>query len=427
VVQVTQETAIMLDSVYQRTNSIDTSNSKASSANLVLMPTQQDAQSQAYADAATCGARVFLCHIYEQGRRNHLAFSLPFNLLLEMAKLQSADHKRHKSNAEELINRPLIPQHVDEIAKYLLETDNYILPPFIFNSSTPIKVFAFGTGAVKFGYAVLATNVELYVTDGQHRLKAIEKAIKEKSELRDDSVTVLVVQEEDIDQIHQDFADCAKNKPIPPALLAAFDVSNILSKLTRQISRDLVIFNGRIDKISKTLGKDPNYIFTMNQLRIGMAEFLFGSSRKQVIESRSNQEKGEGRMLLEKAELFYMEFAKINDGWKLLLQPGSQTVNLDLYSLRQQKINFNTVGLQIISRVGHRIFFGKDFSDDERNRLIDALASLDYKRTAPLWQNSVVIDDGEGNKRIVAQIAAVDKGFKIALREVEQKTGIKLS
>ncbi|MCP2727540.1 DNA sulfur modification protein DndB [Limnofasciculus baicalensis] len=425
--QVTQETTIMLDSVYQRTNSIDTSNSKASSANLVLMPTQQDAQSQAYADAATCGARVFLCHIYEQGKRNHLAFSLPFNLLLEMAKLQSADNKRHKSNAEELINRPLIHQHVDEIAKYLLETDNYILPPFIFNSSKPIKVFAFGTGAVKFGYAVLPTNVELYVTDGQHRLKAIEKAIKEKSELRDDSVTVLVVQEEDIDQIHQDFADCAKNKPIPPALLAAFDVSNVLSKLTRQISRDLVIFNGRIDKISKTLGKDPNYIFTMNQLRIGMAEFLFGSSRKQVIESRSNQQKGEDKMLLEKAKVFYMEFAKINDGWQLLLQPVSKTVNLDLYSLRQDKINFNTVGLQILSRVGNRIFFGTNFSDAERNILIDALASLDYRRTSQLWQNSVVIDDGDGNKRIVAQIAAVDKGCKIALREVEQKTGIKLS
>lgn len=102
-VQVTQETTIMLDSVYHRINRIDTSKSKASSANIVLMQTQHDAQSQA--DAATCGARVFLCHIYDRGRRNHLAFSLPFNLLLEMAKLQNANPKRHKSNAEELINR----------------------------------------------------------------------------------------------------------------------------------------------------------------------------------------------------------------------------------------------------------------------------------------------------------------------------------
>ncbi len=416
----------MRDRTYYRVNSRDPCHSKPDNGNILLMPTQQDAQSQAYADAATCGARVFLCHIYEQGRRNHLAFSLPFNLLLEMAKLQSADRKRHKSNADELINRPLIHQHVDEITKYLLETENYILPPFIFNASTPIKVFAFGAGVVKFGYAILPTNVELYVTDGQHRLKAIEKAIAQKSELQDDSVTVLVVQENDIDRIHQDFADCAKNKPIPPALLAAFDVSNLLSKLTRQISRDIVIFNGRIDKISKTLGKDPNYIFTMNQLRIGIAEFLFGSSRKQVIESRSNQQNGEEVILLEKAKLFYMEFAKINDAWKLLLQPASQTINLDLYSLRQQRINFNTVGLQIISRVGHPIFFGKDFSEAERNILIESLASLDYRRTAPLWQNSVVIDDGDGNKRIVAQIAAVDKACKIALGEVEEKTGIKL-
>lgn len=407
-------------------NSTGQNSSKRSSANIVMLQTQQDAQNQAYADASTCGARVFLCHVYEQGKRIHLAFSLPFNLLLEMAKLQTADYKKHKSNAEELINRPIMPQHVDEIAKYLLETENYILPPFIFNSSTPIKVFSFGTGAVKFGYAVLPTNVELYVTDGQHRIKAIEKAIKERPELLNDSVTVLVVQEDDIDQIHQDFADCAKNKPIPPALLAAFDVSNVLSKLTRKLARDLIIFDGRIDKISRTLGKDPKYLFTMNQLRIGIAEFLFGSSRKQVIESRSSQQKGELTILLDKAKSFYTEFAQINEAWKLLLQPASQSVNLDLYNLRQERIDFNTVGLQVISRVGHLIFFNNQFTDEQHYVLIQSLANLDYKRTSPLWENSIVIDDGNGSKKIVAQIATVDKGFKIAVKAVETQTGIKL-
>ncbi|MFB2898559.1 DNA sulfur modification protein DndB [Aerosakkonemataceae cyanobacterium BLCC-F50] len=417
---------MMLNSPYQIMEIGNANNGKRSSANVVLLPTQQEAQNQAYADAATSGARVFLCHLYEQGQRTHLTFSLPFNLLLEMARLQTADTKKNKSNAEELINRPLIPKHVDEIAKYLLETENYILPPFIFNSNTPIKVFAFGTGAVKFGYAVIPTNVELYVTDGQHRLKAVEKAIPERPELKDDSVTVLVVQEDDIDQIHQDFADCAKNKPIPPALLAAFDVTNVLAKLTRQIAKELVIFDGRIDKISGKLGKDPNYLFTMNQLRIGVAEFLFGSSRKQVIESRSNQQKSEFKMLLEKAKTFYLEFAQINDTWKLLLDPASKTVNLDLYSLRQERIDFNTVGFQIINRVGHFICFGKDFGDEQRRLLIDALASIDYRRSSRLWDNSVVIDDADGNRKIVTQSAGVDKGFRIAFKQVEEKTGIKL-
>ncbi|MFB2924175.1 DNA sulfur modification protein DndB [Aerosakkonema funiforme] len=416
-----------LDTSYQTLQSINDNSGKRSSANVVLLPTQQEAQNQAFADSATSGARVFLCHVYEQGKRTHLTFSLPFSLLLEMARLQTADTKKNKSNAEELINRPLIRSHVDEIAKYLLETENYILPPFIFNSNTPIKVFAFGTGAVKFGYAVIPINVELYVTDGQHRLKAVEKAVPEKPELRNDSVTVLVVQEEDIDQIHQDFADCAKNKPIPPALLAVFDVTNVLARLTRQITKELVIFDGRIDKISKTVGKDPTYLFTMNQLRTGMAELLFGSSRKEVIESRSNQQKSEYRTLLEKAKTFYMGFAQTNDAWKQLLQPVSKTVNLDLHSLRQDRIDFNTVGFQIINRVGHLIFFGKEFSDEQRITLIHALASLDYRRNSGVWDNSVVMDDGSGNKKILAQIAAVDKGFKVAVKEVEQKTGIKLN
>ncbi len=410
----------------QSIQGLETNNSKRINTNIVPLETQEKAQLQAFADASTSGARVFLCHIYEQGRRNHLVFSLPFNQLVEMAKLQSAEAKKNKSNPEEKKNRPLMPQHVNEIAKYLLETENYILPPFIFNCSSPIRVYAYGSGAVQFGYAVIPSNVELYVTDGQHRLEAIKKAIPERPELRNDSVTVLVVQEEDIDQIHQDFADCAKTKPIPPALLAAYDVNNILSKLVRQLSRELVIFEKRIDKISRTVGKDPNYMFTMSQLQVGVAEFLFGSSRKQVIETRSDQQKSEWKSLLEKAKLFYLTFAENNDTWKYLLQPASQTINLDLYAWRQERVDFNSVGFQVISRVGHLIFFGKEFTDEQRSTLIKTLASLDFRRISILWENSLVIDDGNGGKKIIAQMAAVDKAFKVAVAEVERISGLNL-
>jgi hypothetical protein len=229
-----------------------------------------------------------------------------------------------------------------------------------------------------------------------------------------------------IDQIHQDFADCAKTKPIPPALLAAFDVNNVLSKLARQLSRELVIFEGRIDKISRTVGKDPNYMFTMSQLQLGVAEFLFGSSRKQVIEARSDQQRSEWNNLLEKAKFFYLTFAENNDTWKSLLKSSSQTVNLDLYAWRQERVDFNSVGFQVICRVGHLIFFGKEFTDEQRKRLIETLASLDFRRTSILWENSLVIDDGSGGKKIIAQMAAVDKAFKVAVAEVERRSGISL-
>ncbi|MDJ0658398.1 MAG: DNA sulfur modification protein DndB [Crocosphaera sp.] len=406
-------------------------NRKRPSANIINVSTQQEAQTQAFADAATSGARVFICHIYEQGGRPHLVFSLPLNILVELAKLQSAETKKNKSNAEEKMNRPLIKPHVNEIAKYLLSTDNYILPPFIFNCNTPLKVFSYGTGPVQSGYAIISSNIELYVTDGQHRLEAIKKVLPERPELKNDSVTVLVVQEEDMDQIHQDFADCAKNKPIPPALLAAFDVSNTLAKLARQISRDLVIFNDRIDKLSNNVGKAPDYMFTMNQLRMGVAEFLFGSSRKQVIESRSNVNDDEYKLMLEQTKYFYTEFAKHNEVWNILFQPASKTANLDLYALRQKRIDLNSVGFYIISRVGHLIFAENQLlSDIQKDTLLKTLASLDYSRECELWQNSVVTDheDKQGNitKKIVNQATVVNKGYKIAVRELENRTGITL-
>jgi hypothetical protein len=164
----------------------------------------------------------------------------------------------------------------------------------------------------------------------------------------------------------------------------------------------------------------------MSQLRLGMAEFLVGSSRKEVIESRSNQQKNEFKLLLDKAKIFYTQFAQINEAWQSLLQPASKTVNLDLYKLRQERLDFNSVGFQVISRVGYFIFFGNEFSQEQQNILVEALAKLDYQRTSPLWQNSLVIDDGNGNKKIIAQMAAIDKGFKIVVREVESQTGIKL-
>jgi DNA sulfur modification protein DndB len=401
-------------------------NTQSADSNVIFLDTERDALDQATRSSATSGARLFICHVYEQGNRTHLAFSLSLKLLLEIARLNSADGKKNKSNAEEMMNRPLMQPHVKEIAKYLVNTDAYILPPFIFNSNTPIKVFAFGSGSVKFGYAVISSDIMLYVTDGQHRLKAIEVAIKERPELSNDSVTVLVVQEEDLEQIHQDFADCSKNKPIPPALRASFDVSDLLSKITRDLTKDLNIFTGRIDKISSTVGKDPNYIFTMSQLRLGVSELLFGTSNKSLdtfaVESREQYQAS-----LEKAKFFYSEFARNNVTWSLLFQPPSKSNSLlNFYNLRQERIDFNSVGFIVISRIGYLIF-ENNFSDEQNLLLIKALANLDYRRNCSLWENSVVIDDGNGGMKIIAQRAAINKAIKIAITEVEKKTGLSLN
>ncbi len=413
----------------QITNVENQRKSLDSCADIVILPTAIDAQNAAFADASTSGARFFYCHIYEQGERTHLTFSLAFNLLLDLVRLNVPDStKDNKANAEEFVNRPIMISHVEEIKKYLLETDKYILPPFTFNTDTPIKVFAFGSGSIKVGYAVIPSNLKLYVTDGQHRIKAIKEAIKHRPSLKDDGATVLVVHEKDLDQIHQDFADCAKTKAISPALITAFDVGDVVARLTRELAKESDLFKGRIDQTSRTVGKDPNYLFTMNQLRVCTAELLFGSSRKQVVKSRSTKIDGDEkkfREYLEIAKNFYLEFANNNAVWKQLLD-SKHSSEVNLYNLRKARIDFSTVGFQIISKLGHHVFYTLKHTDEEREKLIKAIAKLDYSREGQLWQGSVLIEDKDGDKTIVTNIDAVEKAFRDAAKAIEQQTGISL-
>ncbi|NJO80467.1 MAG: DGQHR domain-containing protein [Cyanobacteria bacterium RM1_2_2] len=398
-----------------------------SGAEIVVLQTESEAQQQAFADAATSGARVHLTHVYEQGRRTHLTMSMPNKLIIEMAKLNSADKKDNRADVDEFVNRPIDSRHVDEIARYLLERDNYILPAFTFNSRSPLRVYAYGKGAVKFGYALLPTDPELYVTDGQHRIKALEKVRSEKPDIMNDGATVVIVQEEDLSQIHQDFVDCARSKPISPSMLTAFDAQSLLPNFTRILSKESVLFQGRIDMISRTLGKSPYFLFTMNQLRICAAEFLFGSSAKRDIESRSPrllQSSEDRQEALDKAISFYHRYAEFSGAWSPLLEPAEKTKRVDLYELRQERLDFNVTGFQVVSRLGHFLMFGEAFinlTEEEQEDIIQAIADVNFERNADLWKDKVVM-----NGRLLTQRAVIDDATKLAADEVMKQTGINL-
>lgn len=398
-----------------------------SGAEIVVLQTESEAQQQAFADAATSGARVHLTHVYQQGGRTHLTMSMSNKLIIEMAKLKSADKKDNRADVDEFVNRPIDSRHVDEIARYLLERGNYILPAFTFNSRSPLRVYAYGKGSVKFGYALLPTDPELYVTDGQHRIKALEKIRGEKPEIMNDGATVVIVQEDNLEQIHQDFVDCARSKPISPSMLTAFDAQSLLPNFTKILSKESVLFQGRIDMISRTLGKSPYFLFTMNQLRICAAEFLFGSSAKRDIESRSPrllQSSEDRKEALDRAIGFYHRYAEFSEVWSPLLEPAEKTKKVDIYELRQERLDFNVTGFQVISRLGHFLMFGEAFvnlTEEEQEDVIRAIADVDFRRDAELWQGKVVM-----NGRLLTQRAVIGDATAIAAKQIAEVTGINL-
>lgn len=359
--------------------------------------------------------------IYRQAGRQFIVTSFPIPLLVDRVKL---DTMKKGDDPDEHINRPLMLDHVRSIAEYLTTQPEYILPGITLSIQQPLKCHVLkGSYSVKLGQVILPLGIRFDVTDGQHRIKALEQALRTNRQLAEDGIAVTIVPEVEIDKIHQDFVDCAQVKPIPAALLTVFNQRDPLARLARYIVDSVPVFNGRIEKAGKTVGKNSINLFTMNQIRAGVAEMLTGDSMvggpqlKRAVEERLHDEPSinyHHQSVLR----FYLQYTEANPQWKKLstLKADPARDKIDASELRQKFVHFTATGLQIIGRVGYSIM---KFDEGDQSDYITGLGAINWSRNNPLWDGNVVQTSG----KIVTQRAPVE----IAIAKVKQELGLPLT
>ena len=203
--------------------------------------------------------------------------STAFPLVVAARQIKTDSSKKGES-ARGSTNRPIIPEHVNTIQRYLkANRDRYILPPLTLNvKDMPQLYIEKSNQSVRLGFLSIGDETSFYITDGQHRLKAIEEVLEQDRELGRDGISVMIVVESDIAQIHQDFADAAQTKAIPASLLAVYNTREPVNKALYAIVQNSKLLNGRIDETSKTLSKNSSSLFLLNQVRQFIKELLMG-------------------------------------------------------------------------------------------------------------------------------------------------------
>ena len=294
--------------------------------------------------------------LYKQGGRRFISAGLPVRILLSLAK---RDSTLKKGDPTESRNRPLDNSHVKDISKYLTKEDRYLLPPIMLNAYRPLQIFAFRTPSeTKPCVFVLPDGEYLYVTDGQHRLEALRQALEEKPSLGNDSVGVTIVEEGELDKVHQDFFDAAQVKPLAPALLVEYDGREPVNAIAKDICAKAAIFQGRIERID-SVGKNSLMLFTNNQVKQGIMQLVVGDwsmygdallqQTRQAIEAA--QDLWRMRILA-----FIEEFTKENAEWNEVANRPLETGQvMNVPSLREHYLHFSGAGLLILCGVGHSI------------------------------------------------------------------------
>jgi DGQHR domain-containing protein len=393
---------------------------------IVEHPTWEAAVAAAGSEAATTMASSAPVILYQQSSRQFLVASFPLPFIADRVKI---DNLKKGEDPDAHYNRPLIPEHIRAIEEYLVGQANYILPPLTLCVEDALTVHVpKSSSTVKTGIVVLPHTLQFIVTDGQHRIKGIQQAFKRNQNLAKDAIGVTIVNEGEMDKVHQDFVDCAQTKAISPALLTAFNVRDPLARLVREVAKEVVVFRDRIEKVATTVGKNSVNLFTMNQLRQGVAELLVGDStpgqgqlRRDVIERIPDDAMMEHH--LKRICDFYRNFAAANAQWAQILlaveRPAEDLV--DTKTLRETYLHFNATGLVIISRVGHYIL-----QQDPANQIqhLEALASLDWMRSAEMWAGNVISDDGKlitQNSPVGAAVVKVKRAIGLDLTAAETK------
>ena len=258
-------------------------------------------------------------------------------------------------------------------------------------------------------------------------MKALRDALSQKEELGEDGIGVTIVIEDDMGKIHQLFFDCAQTKPVPQSLLTAYDKRDPLARLVRDVHEQVAVFSGRIEQISKTVGKSSINVFTLNQLRLGIAEILTGDATQATVSLRKDMAKMLGSEQAEEEHRryvveFFNSFSLANHEWSELLGAGDPALGaVDTNALRHKFVHFTGTGLTILGRIA---FFLRNYPSPERERLIEALArQVDWSRGANLWQGNVVVSERMSGQRAAVETAVIDVKHQlgIPLTSQEQK------
>ena len=381
-------------------------------------------------EAAYTTGRVLPAIMFMQGGRPNLALAMTFADVEGLVRRRSAPRD---SDPRLSTNRPLMADHARTIENYLVDNaDGYIMPSLTLTVDSDLSVYTVKSPSpVKSAWVVLRNDTKFWVTDGQHRLAALTGAselrgnligaINRRPDLLGDGVAVHLVFERDVDRIHQDFADAAQTKQIPPSMLAAYNQRAPFNRVLARIVRDCPLLEDRVDAMSKTLGKKSQKLFLLNQVRGFLKELTLGdyAATEETVARAAGEQlatpKQEGEAAVRAVWLLDLLSEKMKP-WTEVVEltvgtPASNKVAI----LREKYLNMTATGLVIIGRIGYLVFTNVPGDTAQQAHYFEELAKLDWEKNK--WEGTVIL---EGSTRILTARSAVN----LAVKKARQGIGI---
>ena len=307
--------------------------------------------------------------------------------------------------AQRTLNRHRIP----EIARYLIENRNsYVVSALTASVDTSVNFRPQGAnvGSRTIGTLQIPMDARLLINDGQHRRAAIEEALKECPELRDDHVPVIFFLDKGLKRSQQTFADLNKHAIRPSdSLSTLYDQRDPSSELARYVAMTVDGFKGMTEMEKSSISNRSTKLFTLSGIKHA-SRALLRKGRREDISPHERQFAAE----------FWSEVVSNVPDWGLAKQ--RKVASSDL---RQNYVHAHGVALSAVGTAGADLVA---LHPDAWQAKLKKLRTVDWSRAnVRLWEGRAMVHGRISKARTNVQLTAnfLKKHMGLSLNSDEEE------
>lgn len=300
--------------------------------------------------------------------------------------------------AQRFINRTRVP----EIARYVLDNPReYVFSSLTTSVGSKVRYCPLNDSNHDIGTLKIPMTAKFLVNDGQHRRAAIEEALRERPELGDETISLVIFVDAGLKRSQQMFADLNKHAVRPTKSIGIlYDHRDPIAELARYLAEHSPVFKGLTELEKSSISNRSKKLFTLSSIY---------QATKTLLRLRKGEEIRPEQELL--ASEFWLETGKHIPDWGL-----AQNGKVSSAELRRDYIHAHGVALQALAMAGVDLL--EEVPESWRVRL-QKLSEIDWSRSnGEIW---------EGRALVGGRVNKTQNHIALAANYIKQTIGLKLS
>lgn len=314
------------------------------------------------------GTISFSCIRGTQATMEYYVCMVPLRMLTKLFVF-SDEELPANVRSQRILNKSRIP----EMKQYVLRNrDSYVFSALTASVDGDVSFHPIDDSPQHrtIGEIEFSLDSRILVNDGQHRLAAIEAALKECPDLKYEDIAVVIYPDTGLKRSQQMFSDLNRYAVRPTkSLNILYDQRDPFAAMICEIVETLPMFGPWVDKERASISNRSKALFTLSG--------IYGGSQNLFRGIPPEEQKKE--VLID----FWQSAYEAMPDWQQVIHH-----EIKAAALRTEYLSGNVVVQKALARVGnHLLHNGQTFS------LLSRIKNVDWNKENPLWDGHVIVND----------------------------------